>query len=141
MKFIPYSTFEGNAEEAIQFYADALDGEILGMTRYKDAPADALGFPIPDDYLEKVMHCALNIQGETLYFSDAFPGMPVTKGNGIAIMIACVTEEELRNTFDKLAQDGEVAMPVDKTFWGSIFGSLVDKFGIGWNLEYELPQE
>ena len=141
MKFIPYLTFEGNAGEAIQFYADALGGEIVNMITYKDAPDDALGFPIPDNYLDNIMHCALNVRGETLYFSDAFPGMSVTKGNGIEILIACVTEEELRNTFDKLMVDGEVTMPVEETFWGSIFGSLTDKYGIGWSLEHELPKE
>lgn len=87
------------------------------------------------------MHGALDVKGELIYFSDTFPGMQVTKGNHLEIHIACNSQEELERIFNKLQVDGEVTMPVDKVFWGSIFGAVTDKFGIGWSIEYELPQE
>lgn len=141
MKFVPYLSFEGNAEEAINFYLDALGGQVTGIMRYKEAPPSEGMPPTPDDYMEKILHGELNVKGEPLYFSDNFPGMKVTKGNIVEINISCDSEEELRDIFDKLVVGGEVRMPVDKMFWDSVFGSLIDKFGIGWSLNYALPQE
>jgi len=141
MKFIPYLTFEGNAEESINFYADALGGKIEGIMLYKDAPPGEGMPPTPDDYMDKILHGSLNINGEVLYFSDAFPGSEVISGNTVEINIACDSEEQLREIYNKLVIDGQVLMPVDKMFWGAIFGSIKDKFGIGWNLNYDFPQE
>lgn len=141
MKFIPYLTFEGNAEESSNFYADALGGEIQGIMRYKDSPPMQGMPPTPDDYMDKILHGSLNVNGEILYFSDAFPGSEVTSGNTVEIHIDYDSEDQLRKAFDKLKIGGEVIMPVDKMFWGSVFGSLKDKFGIGWSLNYDLPQE
>jgi PhnB protein len=50
------------------------------------------------------------------------------------------SEDELRRVFDALSAGGTVNMPVNKTFWGAVYGDLVDRFGIGWGLDYELPE-
>ena len=34
-----------------------------------------------------------------------------------------------------------VTMPLQETFWGSYFGSCTDRFGINWQLDYELSKE
>ena len=138
MKFVPYLSFEGNAEEALNFYADALDGKIKGIMRYSDLPSGEDAPPIPDTYKDKILHATLGIGDEVLYLSDTFPGAPLTQGNMVDINIAPASEEELRRVFDKLVVGGKVDMPVDKMFWGSIFGSLTDKYGIGWSLDFEL---
>lgn len=141
MKFIPYLSFEGNAEEALNFYVDAFSGNIQTMMRYSDMPADEGTPPLPDAYKNKVLHAALSVGDAVIYLSDTFPGMTVTTGNSVDINIAPTSEEELRRVFDKLAVDGTVNMPVDYTFWGSIFGSLTDKFGIGWSLDLEVKKD
>ncbi len=63
------------------------------------------------------------------------------QGDQIEINIAYDSEDALRIAFDKLAAGGTVKMPVDTMFWNAVYGSLVDKFGIGWSLDYELPKE
>lgn len=141
MRFIPYLAFEGNAEEASNFYADALGGEVSNVMRYKDLPPSSDMPPTPDDYLDKILHGSIIVQGAELYFSDLFPGSKVTKGNVVEINIDYDTEEGLRKAFDKLALGGDISMPVDKVFWGSIFGSLTDKYGVGWSLNFDLPEE
>lgn len=141
MRFIPYLAFEGNAQEAIDFYTDALGGEVSNVMRYKDLPPTEGMPPTPDDYLDKILHASFIVKGAELYVSDMFAGSKVTKGNVVEINIDYDTEEELRSAFNKLAIGATITMPVDKVFWGSIFASLTDKFGVGWSLNYDLPQE
>ncbi len=31
-------------------------------------------------------------------------------------------------------------MPLDKTFWGALFGQLTDSFGINWMVNCELQE-
>lgn len=38
VKLIPYLNMEGNAREAIQFYQQALDAEILSLVTYGEMP-------------------------------------------------------------------------------------------------------
>ena len=140
MKFIPYLTFEGNAEEALNFYEVVLGGKIQTLMRYSEMPEEEEAPPLSDELKNKVLHAALNIGGQLLYLSDAFPGMPVNKGDNIAINIEPESEEELRRIFEELVVEGTVDMPVEYMFWGSLFASLVDKFGIRWNLDFELKK-
>ena len=54
MELTPYLNFEGNAEEVLNFYKDALNGDIVMLNRYKDAP-----MPSDEDWKEKIMHARL----------------------------------------------------------------------------------
>jgi PhnB protein len=38
MKLTPYLNFAGNAQEALDFYANALDGQVVYMQQYGDSP-------------------------------------------------------------------------------------------------------
>lgn len=51
MKLTPYIYFKGNAEEAMNFYAEALGGNIASIQRYGDSP-----MPSDVDYTQKIMH-------------------------------------------------------------------------------------
>jgi PhnB protein len=141
MKFIPYLSFNGNAEEALEFYAKTFNGTINRIMRYSEIPNEENTPQIPEDYKNKVLHSELNIGNVIIYLSDTFPGMNVNYGNSISININPDNEEELRTIFTKLSSGGNVETPVDKMFWGSIFGSLTDKFGISWSLDYELKSK
>lgn len=141
MTFVPYLNYEGNAEEALNFYADALGASIQGIMRYSEAPPSDDMPPVPDDYKDKIIHATLVHGTEELYLSDTFPGMSVNFGDSVSINIGFDSEEGLREAFDKLAVGGTITMPVAQTFWGAVFGAVTDKFGINWSLNYQLPQE
>jgi len=140
MKFVPYLNFEGNAEEALNFYVLALKADIASIMRYSEAPPSQDMPPVADDYKDKILHATLVCGQEELYLSDTFPGMSVNFGDSVSINIGFESEDALREAFDKLALDGTVSMPVDSTFWGAVFGSLTDKYGINWSLNYQLPE-
>jgi PhnB protein len=38
MRLMPYLHFAGNAEKALNFYKETLDGDITLLTRYEDSP-------------------------------------------------------------------------------------------------------
>jgi len=60
----PYLNFNGTCEEAINFYKDALGGELLFMQRYGESSMKGMG----DD--NNVMHCTLKIGDSHIMASD-----------------------------------------------------------------------
>ena len=133
----PYLTFNGNAEEAFNFYRSVFGGEFAGgINRFKDTPG-CEHMSVEDQ--QKVMHVALPIgNGDTLMASDYVEGMgaPLAQGNNFSITISAETEEEARKLFDGLSAGGNIAMQLEKTFWADLFGMFTDKFGINWMVNY-----
>ncbi len=135
-----YLSFNGNCEAAFNFYKSVFGGEFNYMGRFKDMPSPDR--PIPDSEKDKIMHVGLPISKETaLYGSDvseAMMGQKFVAGNNFSICITPENEEEAHKIFKALSADGTVTMPLEKTFWGSLFGMLIDKFGICWMVDYAL---
>jgi PhnB protein len=132
MKLIPYLNFEGNCEEALNTYQKIFNGEIEDLNRFGDS------FPVEDSYKSKIMHARLTFDGNTMMFSDTMPGGTVKFGNGINLSIALADEQQARSVFNQLAVGGNITMPMEKQFWGALFGQVTDKFGINWMLNCEI---
>ena len=135
MNLNPYIMFSGQAEEALNFYAEVLDGKIQHISRYGEAPME-----VPDNYKDKIMHASMTIEGNHLMLSDSFPGNEVTSGNNVHLSLDFNDTGKLDSVFARLAEGGNVTMPVDNTFWGARFGMLTDKFGINWMFNCELKK-
>ena len=134
-KLIPYLAFDGNCEEVLNFYAACLGGEVTSMMRFSDAPNET-----PPGSENKVMHAEFHADGITFMASDTMPHFEHVVGSNITLSIDLATEDEQTAIFDKLADGGNVQMPLDNTFWGSRFGMLTDKYGINWMLSVEKKQ-
>jgi len=132
MELTPYLNFEGNAEEVLNFYKDALDGEIVMISRYKDAP-----MPSDEDWKDKIMHARLKFGKSLVMISDGPKDFKTTFNGNIQLSIEVEDENKMEEVFNKLAAGGKVTMPLQKQFWGAKFGMLVDKFGTGWMLSRE----
>lgn len=136
----PYLTFKGNCEEAFNFYLDVFGGEFAHFSRYSDMPSEEA---LPKDEAEKVMHVSLPISKETVLMgsdgSEAF-GNVNTVGDNFSISINAESEDEAKLFFNSLSEGGKVKMPLEKTFWGSLFGMFTDKFGINWMVNYDYEQ-
>jgi PhnB protein len=136
MTITPYLNLTGNAEEALNFYKDIFGGTTEIM-RWSEMPSDE-NMPLSDDWKNKIMHCSLNINKDlSIYLSDSWVEKPPAQ-NTVFLHVVCDSEEQLRKIYSKLSEGGKVNMPLDNTFWGSIYGDLVDKFGTGWGLEFQL---
>lgn len=143
-KMFPYLNFEGRGKEAAQFYAEVLNGELVGIMTYGEAQgADMDG--MPEEAKNMVMNAQIDLKnGDTLMISDVPPGMGMPefqKGNNMSVTILFDEIEEARTAFNKLLEGGTVSMELQKTFWSPLYGSLIDKFGIDWQVSVDDESE
>ncbi|MGV6832065.1 MAG: VOC family protein [bacterium] len=128
MKCDVYLSFDGNCEEAMDFYKDVFGGTYSTVMRYKDGPPEYCKPGLE----EKIMHITMNFgEAGELKASDDFH-MPILKGNNFHVSILSESEEEAHAIFNGLAEGGTISMPFNEVFWGGKFGSCMDKFGIQW---------
>jgi PhnB protein len=137
MKLNTYLNFDGNAEEAFNFYKSIFGGEFAGgIMRMGEAP----GFEdLTDEEKKRVMHVALPITGgDMLMASDIMPsmGQKLVTGNNSYICITPESRDEADRLFAGLSAGGEVEMPMEDQFWGDYFGSFKDQYGICWMISY-----
>lgn len=128
----PYLYFSGNAEEVLNFYKDALGGEIIMLSRYGDSP-----MPVDEDYKNKIIHSRLKFNDNLVMISDAFKGGTVNTDGNIQLSIEMDDAEEMEVIFNKMAEGGTITMPLQPQFWGAIFGMLKDKFGVSWMFNHD----
>jgi PhnB protein len=127
MKLEAYLFYPGNTEEAMSFYQGVLGGD-LSITRRGDVDPSA-----PESEKELVINAALESDPFTLRASDRRDATHDVQTR-IELTIVGTEEAELRRIFDELSEDGTVKTPLEKMFWGDTFGALIDKFGIGWQV-------
>ena len=135
MKLTPYIHFQGNAEEAMNFYAEALGGTISELKRYGESP-----MPADEDYKDKVLHGRLTFDDNLIMISDTMKGNEVSKSGNIQLSVEISEANQIDTVFNKMAKGGNVTMPLQDTFWGARFGMLKDKFGVSWMFNYELKK-
>lgn len=130
----PYISFSDNARQAMEFY-QAVFGGTLALHTFGE-------FGAPDaPEADKIMHGLLETEsGFTLMGADTAPGMKHNPGNNIAVSVSGDDDEELRGYWAKLAEGGEVSVPLETQVWGDEFGMLVDRFGITWLVNIGQPQ-
>lgn len=127
----PYLYFEGNAEEALNFYKEVLGGENLEVMRYENSQE------ISEKYKNKIMHARLEFKTFNLYFSDTHDAQKTTKGDNISLTLEFDTEEAIDKTYADLSDGGNVYMELQKTFWNAKYAKITDKFGVSWDLNYQ----
>ncbi len=134
-----YLSFNGNCEEAFLFYKSVFGGEFNYLGYYRDMPSKE---PLPADMAGKVMHVGLPIGGDTMLMGDDaspyFGGQQVITGTNISIMISPDNEAEARRIFIQLSASGTIQQPLEVMFWGDLFGSFTDQFGIQWKIAFPL---
>lgn len=136
----PYLNFKGNTEEAFNFYKSVFGGEFLTLQRFKDTPD---GDKIAEADRDKIMHVALPIGGNILMATDALEsmGQHLQVGTNISLSVDAASEAEAEKIFQALSAGGKVEMPLEKAFWGALFGMLTDRFGIQWMVNYDYNQK
>ena len=124
----PYLFFNGNCEEALEFYKSAVGATVDFMMRYKESPQ--LDKTLPPNFDDKVCHVTFRIGASTLMAADDC--MSQRKFDGFTLSISAANEAEANKYFNGLAAGGRIVMPLSKTFWSPYFGMVTDKFGLGW---------
>ena len=133
----PYINFNGNAEEAFNFYKSVFGGEFGSIVRFKDLESPE--FPIAEKDANKIMRIVLPIGKNTLIANDVPESLgPVNENeNRSKIAISAETKEEADNLFKGLSEGGAIEMPMAKSPWGTSFAVFRDKYGIEWTVEFD----
>lgn len=133
----PYLNFNGNAEEAFNFYKSIFGGEFLTIMRYKDIPDTER---VPENDKDKIMHIGLPIgNGIILMGTDLLEslGQHLSVGNNYHFSISAESKEEADKLYNALSNGGKIKMPIADTFWGDYFGMFTDKFGVQWMVNFD----
>jgi PhnB protein len=128
MRVNPYLNFDGDCRTAFEFYARCLGGTIEAMLTHRGSPMEA---QTPPEWLDKVMHARLIVDGTVLMGSDSPPEY-FQRPQGFQVTINLDDPAKADRVFAALAEGGEVRMPIQETFWAKRFGMLTDRFGIPW---------
>jgi PhnB protein len=136
----PYLNFNGNTEEAFNFYKSVFGGDFRMVMRFKDVPSEMKS---PAHEGDKIMHIALPLgNGDVLMGSDVPEAYgKVNMGNNFHISVNAGSEEEANKFFNALSSGGKITMPMQKTFWGDYFGMTTDKYGVQWMINYSYNQQ
>lgn len=133
----PYINFNGNAEEAFDFYKSVFGGEFGSVVRFKDLESPE--FPVAENEANKIMRITLPIGGNILIANDVpeVLGRVSEDENRSKISVTAESREEADKIFTGLTQDGTIEMPLGESPWGTYFGMFRDKFGIEWTVEFD----
>ena len=133
----PYINFNGNAEEAFNFYKSVFGGEFGSIVRFKDL--ESAEFPVPENEANKIMRITLPIGGNVLIANDVPESLgPVNENeNRSKISVTAKSREEADTIFAGLTAGGTIEMPMDESPWGAYFGMFRDTFGIEWTVEFD----
>lgn len=134
MPIIAYLNFNGNTEEAVQFYHQVFETDAPQIQHFKDMP----GHEADPDLGKRVLHARITVHGTPLFFSDSMPQNPVTHGDGITLAVVSNDAELLTSQFHQLAEGGRVLMPIQETFWSKAYGIVQDRYGIQWQISHEV---
>ena len=132
MKLHPYFVFNGQAREALLFYCEALDISHGEIKTYGESP-----MPHTPDQKDWVVHAELLFERETIaMFADSVDA-PLAKNPNIHISLNYDNFAQMEKSFAQLAKGGKINMPLEKQFCNATFGTLTDKFGIHWMMNFD----
>ena len=133
----PYLYFNGNCEQAFNFYKSVFNSEFKYIGRFKDVPPANRGAFTDQD--NKIMHISLPISNETVLMGadheDLF-GQEVSMGR-FSLSLNTDRKEEADRLYQRLSEGGSTKLAMNETFWGSYYGIVTDQFGINWKISFE----
>jgi PhnB protein len=132
----PHINFNGNAEEAFNFYRSVFGGEFAMIMRFKDMASSQ--YPAAENDANKIMHIALPI-GKNILMANDIPesiGQVNENENRSKISVSAESREEADRLFNGLSAGGNIEVPISDSPWGSYFGMFRDKFGIEWMVDH-----
>lgn len=139
----PYLTFDGNCEEAFNFYKSVFGKELTYIGRFGDMPPLEGQPVIAPEYANRIMHVTLPIDNDFVLFGSdnmegSCGGTDLVIGNNMSLSLQIETKGEADRIFEVLSKGGIVSVPMGNTFWNAYFGMFTDRFGINWMINVEL---
>jgi PhnB protein len=137
----PHINFNGNAEEAFNFYKSVFGGAFAKIIRFKDIASAE--FPVAEKEENKIMHIALPIGKSSMLMANDVPeimGKTNENENRSKIVISAESKEDADKLFNGLSVGGQIEMQITDSPWGTYFGMFRDRYGIEWMVEFDPKQ-
>jgi len=132
-----FITFQGKANEAINFYEEVFQVTNKEIMRWGDSGSSNAE---SEKMKDKVLHAKMSICGTEVMFSDTNPDFHEPEVFApscfISLAVTFESEEKLRNAYDKLAKKGVVLMELGPQFFANMYAWVQDRFGVTWQLTY-----
>ncbi|MGN4125639.1 VOC family protein [Lysinibacillus sphaericus] len=125
-KIIPFLSFTGNAEDAMNFYVSVVPGaKITSLVRYEK------GQPHGDE--GKVLNATLSLMGQQIMFMDMSSAHPAPDFSwATSFLIHCQSEAEFDAVFSGLSKGGFVMMGPEAVMQFRKVAWVTDQFGVTW---------
>lgn len=136
MKVNPYVYFNGECQNAVDLYSKAFKTQIKGIMRFGDIPSNLSMPPLPEEQKKWIIQATIQLGDNLIRLSDSLQKTN-TKGSLVCISVEGSTDE-IQYAFSVLQEGGKVINPLSKTFFSSCYGSLIDRFGVQWELAAEV---
>ncbi len=128
-KLIPFLYLD-NALEAIEFYKEVFNAKVQGeITMLENIPGN-------EKFKGKVGHCSIMFDDTVIFIGSTLEEYPLDQGDDIQLVMDLGSKERLHKVFESLLQDGKLKQELHEVFWGALFGSVKDKFGVTWQIYY-----
>ncbi|WP_111498099.1 YciI family protein [Marinobacter bohaiensis] len=124
--------FRGDCAEAFAFYADVLGGRVEAAIPFGESP---MAEEVEPAWRDRILHAHLSLGKGYLMGCDAPPNHYQTP-QGMSVQVEVDTAAKAEQAFARLAEGGTVTMPMEATFWAERFGSVIDRFGIAWMINF-----
>ena len=126
-----YLAFNGNCQEALNFYGNIFNAEITNRQTYEDKKID-----VPGNYRQRLQHAELKGKGVHFMAYDAAPDTPINNGNQIHMSVDLNDSDKAKRIFEELSSGGLVHHEFREREWG-YFGRCSDRFGIHWMVNWK----
>ncbi|MGX7203991.1 VOC family protein [Enterococcus pingfangensis] len=132
-----YLHFTDQAAEAITFYEDVFKTKPAQIMTFGQMPPDDNN-PVDDSIKDLVLHANLQINDTNVMISDSPESLasPRIIGNTVALVFNATTAEEALEIFQRLAENGTVLLPLEKTFWAELYGMVKDQYDVNWYINF-----
>lgn len=138
MKLTSYLIFNGQAEEAANFYADLLGGKVENLYRYDTMPSTP-EMPIPEECRQMILHCCINFPGGAMSVADTLPHDKRSFGNkGHMLTLDCDSIAHAEDVYAKLKEGAQnIECELGEAFFAKRYAEVVDRFGVLWAIMYD----
>jgi len=131
MEIRPYLIFNGECQEAIDLYKEAFQTDVSSIMRFSDMPQDN-PMEIPDNKRDWIVMATIPFGNNFIRLSDTIGELNDAFTQRIGIIVECRVDE-VKHAFPILAEEGEIGIPLQETFFSPCHGLVYDKFGVMWN--------
>lgn len=128
-KVRPFLMFQGDAEEAMNFYVSLFPGgEVIDIVRYGPGQAGAEG---------SVMKASFSIGGQPIACIDSPVKHAFTFTPAFSLFVECESEDQIHRLHSALVDGGESLMPIDNYGFSRRFAWINDRYGVSWQLNLQ----